>query len=369
MNNAIAAVLWPDKKLMSLESVVIEDPRDDEVLVKVVASGVCHTDMVMRDGGVPTPQPVVLGHEGAGIIEKVGQHVQGLAPGDHVTMSFSTCGECPCCSQGHPAYCHQFFPLNFFGARADGSTSMSKNDKAIHSHIFGQSSFATYALCHQRNVVKIDPSMPLELVAPFGCGLQTGAGAILNSLKVESGSSVMVLGSGTVGMAAMMAARIAGADHVVAVDVHASRLDLAKEIGATLTVNSKTDNLEDIVKAHFEHGLDYILDTTAYIPVITRAIPLLAPRGTLGLAAAYKPGEQLAFEVMPFMSTGLNIRGIVEGDSDIKTFIPELIGYYQQGKFPVDRIIEYFKFDDINSAIDASEKGTVVKAVVLMQGS
>ena len=366
MNKAISAVLWSGEKQLALEDVDIEDPREDEVLVKIAASGICHTDMVMRDQGVPTPQPVVLGHEGAGIIEKVGPGVSHLKPGDKVVLSFSTCGHCPSCSRHEPAYCYDFFPLNFFGARADGSTSITCRGQPIHSHIFGQSSFSTHAVCNVRNVVKVQDDLPLPMLAPFGCGFQTGAGAVLNSLQVKPGSSVMILGTGTVGMSAIMAAKIAGATDIIAVDIHDSRLRLAREIGASHTINTHDTELEAGVQQICGAGVDYIIDTTAYLPLVQRAIALLAPRGCLGLAAAYPPDAQLSFGVMPFMSTGLTIRGIVEGDTDIQTFIPRLIDDYRRGLFPVDKIIQLFDFKDINAAIESSETGEVVKAVVVM---
>ena len=366
MNHAKCAVLWPDNKTLVVEDAEIENPRADEVLVKVLASGICHTDMVMRDQGVPTPHPVVLGHEGAGIIEKVGDDVTGLKVGDKVAMSFSTCGHCPSCSDGAISYCYQFFPLNFFGQRPDGSTSIRCKGESIHSHIFGQSSFATYAVSPARNIVKIDEDIPFEFLAPFGCGLQTGAGAVLNSLKVKPGSSVAVLGSGTVGMAAIMAAKIAGASEVIAIDVKENRLQLAMEVGATHTVNTTQEDVETAVKKIKEAGVDYVVDTTAYIPLVEQCIKLLAPRGTLGLVAAYRPDAKINFDVMPFMSTGLKIQGVVEGDTDIKNFIPQLIKYYQEGQFPIDKIIKTFSFDEINQAIESSETGEVVKAVVVM---
>lgn len=366
MNKTQSAVLWPGQTQLSIESVGLENPRDEEVLVKIVASGICHTDMVMRDGGTPTPQPVVLGHEGAGIVEKTGRGVDNLKPGDRVILSFASCGQCQSCSRGEPAYCYQFFPLNFCGARADGSTGIVCNGRPIHSHIFGQSSFSTRALCHQRNVVKVGNDIPLEILAPFGCGFQTGAGAVLNSLQVKPGRSVMVFGAGAVGMCAIMAAAIAGASEIIAVDMNNGRLELALDIGATHAVNTEAAELDASVRAICGAGVDYIIDTTGHMPLVHQGVGLLAPRGSLGLVAAYRPDDRMTFDVMPLMSTGLTIRGIVEGDTDIQAFIPRLIEYYRDGLFPVDKLIRHFDFADINTAMALSESGEVIKAVVLM---
>ena len=217
-----------------VERVLLEEPRSDEVLVRIVGAGVCHTDMVIRDQLVPTPFPAILGHEGAGVVERVGGDVTGLAPGDHVVLSFASCGSCPSCDHSQPAYCHSWFPLNFMGMRADGSVAITDAEgQSVHSHIFGQSSFATHALVNARNAVVVDAAIPLKLLGPLGCGLQTGAGAVLNSLKVQRGASVAVIGTGAVGLSAVMAARSAGATTIVAVDLMRQRVDIASELGAT----------------------------------------------------------------------------------------------------------------------------------------
>ena len=219
------------------------DLRPDEVLVKVVAAGLCQTDIHVRDQALPTPLPAVLGHEGAGIVERVGDAVSTVAPGDQVVMSYQACGHCTPCLSGYPAYCALSFPANFGGSRLDGTNALHAGGEEIHGHFFGQSSFATHALATERNVVKVhDEDIPLELLGPLGCGLQTGAGAVLNSLKIAAGASVVIVGAGTVGLAAVMAAKVAGASPVIAVDVVPERLDLARELGATHIVNAKEED-------------------------------------------------------------------------------------------------------------------------------
>ncbi len=366
MNHIKAAVLWPGTDRLSIETLELENPREGEVLVKIVASGICHSDMVLRDASITT-RPVVLGHEGAGIIEQVGPGVSGFKPGDRVAMSYANCGDCPSCQSEKPAYCFNFVGLNFTGRRPDGSTSLSKDGKTIGSHICGQSAFASHAICPQGGIVKVDDSVPLELVAPFGCGFQTGAGAVLNALKVPKNSSVMVLGAGAVGLSAVMAAAyIAGATTVIAVDRHQSRLDRALTVGATHAVQGASANFVVEVGEICPLGVDYVFDTTAYLPLVEQCIPLLGIQGSLCLVAAYPLDAKLSFPVSAFTTGGRTIRGTMGGDSDIQRFIPRLLDYHRQGLFPVEKLVRYYDFDEINLAIDDSERGETIKAVVRM---
>ncbi len=367
MTEIRAAVLWPDKQDLALETLEIEEPRAGEVLVRIVATGICHTDMVLRDAGV-TQRPVVLGHEGAGIVEKTGPGVTAFAPGDRVAISFASCGSCKFCNDEAPAYCEQFFPLNYMGNRLDGSCGLSRDEQVIHSHVFGQSSFATHSLCPEGNLVRIeDPDFPLELAGPFGCGFQTGAGAVLNSLKVPAGASVAVLGAGAVGLAAVAAAAlIAGATTVIAVDIHDSRLETAREMGATHALDGRIENLAEEVMAIAPGGVDFVIDTTASVKVVQQWIGLLVTRGTLALLASYPMEDDLSFNAVTFMISGKKIQGVVEGDSDVQTFIPELMAHYSAGRFPVDKLVRYYDFEDINQAIEDSERGETIKAIVRM---
>ena len=349
-----------------IESLSIDDPRDGEVLVEIVAVGVCHTDMVMRDQLVPVPQPVVLGHEGSGIVRKVGPGVTTLQPGDHVVLTVDSCGHCTQCELDDPAYCHRILPLNFLACRADGSTALADADgKPVHSHVFGQSSFASHAIAHERNTVKIRKDVPLELMGPLGCGMQTGAGTVLEELKVRRGSSVAVSGTGAVGIAAIMAAKIAGAATIVALDINQERIALARELGATHGFIATSASMADHARAAgLERGFDYIIDTTGIPAVVSDAVPALAPRGQVCLVGAYPPEPKVAFDATVVMSEGRVIRGIVEGSARPQTFIPALIEHWRDGQFPFDRLVEFFDFDDIAAAIEAGETGKVVKPIL-----
>ena len=366
---AIAAVFRQAGAAPVIEAVTIDEPRPDEVLVAIRGVGVCHTDMVMRDGHLPVPMPVVLGHEGSGIVEAIGSDVEGLVPGDHVVLSFMSCSTCTSCIEDEPAYCHSWVPLNFFGTRADGSTALADSSgQPVHSHIFGQSSFANLALVNQRNAIKVDPDLPIELLGPLGCGIQTGAGAVLNSCKVRAGSSVAVIGSGAVGLSAIMAALIAGAATVVALDINDARLALAMELGATHAFRSDSASFQDhAAAAGCPTGFDYIVDTTGLTELVNQAILALAPRGEIALVGAYSPGAPLAADPTHIMSAGRIIRGVVEGGADPQTFIPQLIQYHREGRFPFDRLVRYFEFSDIAEAFEAGESGRVVKPILRLR--
>jgi aryl-alcohol dehydrogenase len=361
-----AAVVRSRSGPFGLETVEIEAPRAGEVLVRVVATGVCHTDMVMRDQDLPTPQPVVLGHEGAGVVERVGAGVTKVAPGDHVVMTFNSCGGCPSCRDHAPTYCHEFFPRNFVGVRPDGSTGLSKDGETIYANIFGQSSFATYALCHERNAVKVPKDAPLEILGPLGCGVMTGAGAVMNALKVEAGRSLVVFGAGAVGLSALLAAEAAGAGPIIVVDINSARLELALELGADHALDSRAGPVVDRIREITGVGAAYTLDTTANLAVMRQAVDALAPRGTCGLVGASKMGDELRLDAVALMSGGRAVRGVVEGDADPDVFIPRLIALHQAGCFPFDRLIAFYPFDAIGQAIADGEAGRVIKPVVRM---
>ncbi len=364
--NARAAICRGSQHPFAIEDVVIDDLQPNELRVRIVACGICHTDLAVRDGHLPVPLPGVLGHEGAGIVEEIGSAVTVAKPGDRVVMSFNSCGECPSCSSEAPTYCYEFFPFNWAGARPDGSPTMFKNNHPVNASFFGQSSFATQAIANERNVVRVPDSaaeIPLERIAPMGCGLMTGAGAVLRSMKVRANMPIAIFGTGTVGMAAIMAAKIAGANPIIAVDINDERLALAKELGATHAFNGKDDAIAKI-RELCPNGLGYAFDTTGFKSIIQDAFGLLAFQGMLGIVGACGPEEVMQFNELEFMSQGRTVKGILGGDSDLVNFIPELIGYHLEGRFPYDKLIGYFDFDNINEAIEATEKGTVVKPVL-----
>ena len=362
-----AAIAREPRAPLVLENGEIEGPRPDEVLVRVVATGVCHTDMVVRNQDFAAPLPMVLGHEGAGIVEAVGDAVTEVVPGDHVIMTYMWCGHCHTCESGHPAHCENMGPLNFGGGRLDGSTATKDAEgHAVHDHFFGQSSFSTYALANEKNVVKVDKDAPLELLGPLGCGIQTGAGAVLQALNVRAGSSFVAFGAGAVGLAAVMAARVAGATTIIAVDITPSRLELALEIGATHVINSRETDPVAAVREITGGGADYSLECSGRAEVLRQAIDSLGVLGACGIVGATREGTEASFNVNEVMIPGRRIIGIVQGDVISKIFIPSLIALHKQGRFPFDRLVRFYPFDQINEAIADSESGVTIKPILRM---
>lgn len=362
---ALAAVSRSTGAPLSVETVSVEAPRADEVLVQVLATGICHTDIGMRNSPDRVPKPIVLGHEGAGVVLQVGAAVRKVRPGDHVVVSFNSCGHCASCDHGDPAYCLHINQANFSGRRADGSTALSSEGAPISSHFFGQSSFATLAICTERNVVPVPRDVPLELLGPLGCGFQTGAGAVLNSLKVAPGSTIAVFGAGAVGLAAVMAAKLAGAGKIVAIDMQRQRLDIALQLGATDAVEASGGDLAGQLKDIAGTGLDYALDTTGNVTVIQTAVECLAPHGVCGLISSGK-GASISLNLLQMMLGGRTVRGIHQGDSVPDVFIPQLIDLYKQGRFPFDQLVSFYDLADINQALADMESGKAIKPVVRM---
>ncbi|MGI5518369.1 NAD(P)-dependent alcohol dehydrogenase [Streptomyces sp. CA-106131] len=367
MSRTITAAVAPGTgEPFAIQQLRLDDLRPNEVRVRMVATGICHTDANVRNGLMPTPLPAVLGHEGAGVVEAVGEAITTVDPGDHVVLSAAYCGTCRKCRSGLAAYCENLLAEDFGGRRRDGTTSLSSEHGPVSSHFFGQSAFATYANVVETSVIKVDADAPLATLAPLGCGMQTGAGAVLNELRPEAGSSLVVFGVGAVGSAAIMAGRVAGCTTIIAVDLHDSRLRLAEEIGATHTVNPySTDVVAEIAKITGGDGVDYALDTTGVPAVLRQAAGTLAIRGTLALVGAAKPGTDVNFEIGTSLVKGWTFKTVIQGSAVPQVFIPRLIELWKQGRFPLDKLIEPYALDDINSAFDDSANGKVVKPVIV----
>jgi aryl-alcohol dehydrogenase len=335
--------------------------------VRLVATGVCHTDAVVRDGWIPTTFPIVLGHEGAGIVEAVGQTVTDIAPGDHVVLTVASCGVCRNCRSGHPSYCLDSYAQNFAGGRGFGTdTSLTDADgHEINSHFFGQSSFATHVNAARRSVVKVRDDVPLELLGPLGCGVQTGAGAVLNVLRPGPGDSIAVFGTGAVGMSAILAAVASRATTIIAIDLNDARLALAKELGATHTINGGSEDALARIQEITGGGVRLALDTTANGRVFSQMIEALAPAGHAGAVGASAPGTLGTIDLSTTLGRGVTISFILEGDSVPHLFIPELIELWQAGAFPFDRLVKQYPFAEINAAFEDSERGDTLKPVVV----
>lgn len=361
-----AAVARAKGEPLTIEHLELDALRHNEVRVRMVASGVCHTDAIVRDGIYPTPLPAVLGHEGSGIVEAIGDSVNSVVPGDHVVLAAAYCGHCKRCRNGQMSYCENLFAADFGGRRLDGTSALSAEDgEVVSSHFFGQSSFGTFANVVEESVVKVDKDVPLEHLGPLGCGFNTGAGTVLNELKPEIGSTLVVFGVGAVGTAAVMAARIAECSIVVAIDIHNERLALAQELGATHIINSMTEDvsarLDEITG---DTGVDYVVDTTGRPELLRLAADSLGVRGTVALVGAARPGTEVTFEIGSSLVKGWTFKTVVQGSSVPQVFIPRLIQLWREGRFPFDKLIENYAHTDINQAFEDSKNGKVIKPVI-----
>jgi len=359
-----AAVCRETAQPFTLETLQLESPRDNEVLIKVVATGICHTDVNMRNTNGFTPKPTVLGHEGAGIVEQVGRSVRKVKPGDPVVITFDSCGTCSSCIQGDAVYCLHLGRHAFSGQRPDGTTALSKGKERIHSHFFGQSSFATYSICTERNVVPVDPTVPLEILGPLGCGIQTGASTVINALKVPAGSRIGVLGAGSVGLAAIMGAHLCGASTVVALDTQPSRLDLAQELGATHVINGGTEDTFARIRDIAPQGLNYVVDTTGHLGIIKEAINHMSPRGVCALVNTAK-GADAQINILQLVLGGRTVRGVHQGDSNPDMFIPAMIDLYKQSRFLLDKLIRFYEFIGINQSAEDMASPNTIKPIIL----
>ena len=369
MTAVTAAVVREPKGRFTIEELELDELRSNEVRVRVVAVGACHTDVAMRDAVFPIPMPVVLGHEGAGVVEAVGSNVTQVGVGDHVVMSAAYCGHCLQCLTGHQAYCENGFAEDFGGRRTlDGTTSLtSGSGEVVSSHFFGQSSFSTYANVVESALVPVDRDVPLEKIAFLGCGMQTGAGSILNELRPPGGSSIAIAGTGAVGHAAVMAARASGCTTIIAIDRHENRIELAQEVGATHGIHGQVEDAqEELQRLTGSRGVDFVFNTTDSPQALGALAGALAIRGSLATVAAISPGTEASFEVGGSLLKGWNFRTIVQGSSVPQQMVPRLIDMWKTGQFPTEKLVKTYDFTDINTAFDDSESGAVVKPLLVL---
>jgi aryl-alcohol dehydrogenase len=361
-----SAVLRQADAPYSVETVTVDEPGPGEVLVRIVGAGMCHTDDFGRSGLLGEAfLPAVLGHEGAGVVSAVGSHVTAVAPGDHVVLSFDSCGACASCLAGAPSNCVSFELLNLTGSRPDGSGSTRDASGApLTSRWFGQSSFGEYVLATQRNVVKVDAEVPLALLGPLGCGIQTGAGVVLNVMRPGPAQSLVVFGTGAVGLSAIMAAKICGLRDIVAVDINPARRALALELGATRALDGADPDVVAEVQAGGP-GTDFAVDTTGIGSVMTNAIGSVRRPGTAVLVGA---GLDL-LTLHPAFIAGKTVTYVYEGASVPQLFIPELVALWKRGVFPFDRLIRTYPLARIDSAEADVKAGTTIKPVLLMDPS
>ena len=338
----------------------LDELRPDEILVRTVAVGMCHSDLTAR---ALFPDGAVLGHEGAGVVEAAGAAVTGVAPGDHVVLSFDHCGHCRQCLRGRPYRCLNFGLANFSGVRPDGSHVLHDGDTPVGGSFFGQSSFAGHCIATERNAVKVDRDLPLDKLAPLGCGVITGCGTVLNALRPEPGSSLVVFGVGAVGLSALLGGVISRVGTLIAVDVVPERLSLAGKLGATHVIDGRGEDVLGQVRDITGGGADYAVEASGVATVARTAVSSVPEGGSVALVGIADLAADISlshYEVV----MGRSVSGITEGSSVPQLFIPSLIGLWQRGEFPFDQMISTYPFTAINAAMSDSLAGTAIKPVL-----
>ncbi|CAK7230067.1 hypothetical protein SCUCBS95973_007448 [Sporothrix curviconia] len=352
-----------------LKTVQLKDMRSDEIVVQMVATGICHTDIATAHGHKGPGLPAVLGHEGSGIVEQVGTDVKHVAVGDHVLLTFSSCLECTPCRRGKPSYCRHMERVSFGGARLDGSKTFSLDGADISSAYFGQSSFAKRSVVRGVCAVKVDRDLPLEILCCIGCGMQTGAGTVLNTLQPPVGSSIAVYGAGAVGLAAIMAAsNFTPATKIIAVDIVDSRLALAKELGATHTLNTRGKDGEQIVAmvqaVTDGEGVDRAMDCTGNLGVVQAMVGAVANNGIAATVGSTPHGAFVQIEPASWIQRNVSYVGSCMGSSLPETFVPALVEFWRQGRFPIDRLTKTYSYKDVNQAVGDMLSGKTIKPVI-----
>jgi aryl-alcohol dehydrogenase len=359
-----AAVTRQANAPFHIESLELDEPRPNEVLVRIVAVGICHTDLAVVHQDLPAPTPIVLGHEGAGIVERVGAGVTHVVPGDHVVLTFPYCGECSKCRAGRPAFCEKIMTLAISGGREDGSRPLKDGAGSVCGCFFGQSSFATHALAYANNTVKVPREAPLELLAPLGCGIQTGAGTVLNTFKAPPGSTIAVFGCGAVGLAAVMAAKLSGCSRIIAVDRVASRLEVATAVGATHVVDAGAPDANRQLEALGE--VNFSVEASGNSRALEAAVKILKPfGGTCAILGVPSAGSRVTFD-HSHINVGRSIVAVTQGDAQPQTFIPFLVKTFLDGKLPLDKLVRIYDFAEINAAVADSAAGRTIKPVLRM---
>ncbi|KAK1492748.1 AreB protein [Colletotrichum tamarilloi] len=356
-----------------LVPIILDEIRPNEVLVEMKYSGVCHTDIVTQQGGLPFVEfPAIFGHEGAGVVRDIGRDVKikDLAIGDAVLLSFNHCGSCKTCTSGHSALCPESSMININSVRvSDRSTParLASDGRAVRSQFFGQSSFCKMSVVNEKSVVRCPPSAVehMGVYAPLGCGLQTGAGTVMNVVKPGKEDSIIIFGLGSVGLAALMAAHYLETGQIIAVDIVPERLVLAKELGATHTINSRecSDVVQEIKKIS-NGGPTFAVECTGILKVIEDMIACIGPLGTAVQVGVPPPGAIIKLDPQEFLIGNKKYVGVIEGDAVPAEFIPKLISMHQEGRFPIDKLAGFYPASQLNHAIQEMAAGKVIKPVI-----
>ena len=366
LNQMGAATPYAQSKPLGIEEVDLDDPGHGEALVRIGAAGLCHSDLSVIDGNRPRPTPMVLGHEAAGIVEKLGPGVDDLKIGDHVVMVFvPSCGHCLPCAEGRPALCEPGAASSGAGTLLSGERRLHRNGAQVHHHL-GVSAFAEYATVSRRSLVKIDKELPLDEAALFGCAVLTGVGAVINTAKVSAGSSVAVIGLGGVGLSSLLGAVAVGARRIVAVDLSDDKLGLARQLGATDTFNPGNPNAIDDIRSATAGGVEFAFEMAGSVRAMDLAYKITRRGGTTVTAGLPPPDHTFALPQVNLVAEERTVKGSYIGTCVPIRDLPRYIELYRGGKLPVDRLMSgRLKLDEINLGFDRLQEGKAVRQVVV----
>ena len=356
---------YAETKPLSIETVELDPPGRDEVLVRIGAAGLCHSDLSVINGDRPRPLPMALGHEAAGVVEEVGEGVQDLVRGDRVVMVFMpSCGHCLPCAEGRPALCEPGAAANGAGTLLSGARRLHCDGAEVNHHL-GCSAFAEYAVVSRRSVVKIDPELPLEEAALFGCAVLTGVGAVVNTARVQAGASVAVIGLGGVGLASLLGAAAAGARRIVAVDLSDEKLGLARQLGATDTVNARDPDAAEQVRGATGGGVEFAFEMAGSIRALELAYRITRRGGTTVTAGLPPPTAALPLPVVNLVGEERTVKGSYIGTCVPTRDIPRYVELYRRGRLPVDRLMSgRLRLEEINAGFDRLHEGKAVRQVI-----
>ncbi|WP_179333925.1 zinc-dependent alcohol dehydrogenase family protein [Winogradskyella costae] len=357
---------YTKSKPLTIEDVELEAPGHEEVLVKIKAAGICHSDLSVVDGNRPRPVPMVLGHEAAGIIEKVGDHVKGFEVGDHVVFAFlPSCGHCKFCQSGKTALCEPGAAANADGTLLSGDIKITKDGEKYYHHL-GVSGFADYAVASIHSLVNIDKSIPFEVAAVFGCAVLTGVGAVVNTAEAKAGESILVVGLGGVGLSAVLGAHAAGASKIIGADVSAYKLGLAKDFGADEVVNSEDDDAMDQVKGMTDKGPDIAVEFAGVMPALDFAFNATKRGGRTVTGALPSPDARLSLNPLTLVGQEKSLKGCYLGSGSPKVDIPNFMEMYQAGRLPVQKLITHrIKLEDINEGFERLAAGDAIRQIII----
>ncbi len=363
-----ATLPYAESRPLSIETIELASPGRDEVMIKIAAAGLCHSDLSVINGDRPRPMPMALGHEASGVVHEVGEGVTDLLPGDHVVVVFvPSCGHCALCAGGRPALCEPGAAANGAGTLLSGARRISKvPDGGLLNHHLGCSVFAEYATVSRRSLVKIDADIPLEEAALFGCAVLTGVGAVVNTAKVQAGESVAVIGLGGVGLAALIGAAAAGARQIVAVDLADDKLETARSLGATHTVNARDADAAAQIRALSNGGVDHALEFAGSIRALELAWAITRRGGTTVTAGLPPAGANFPLPAVALVAEERTLKGSYIGTCVPSRDIPRYIALYRQGRLPVDRLLSgRLTLDEINTGFDRLQDGSAIRQVVV----